>query len=53
MPTNACVYFYECTGCCKLLQPLPGDCCIFCSFGDVKCPPIQLAQGCCASKVTQ
>ncbi|MCT8971946.1 GDCCVxC domain-containing (seleno)protein [Microbaculum marinisediminis] len=41
MPDNACVYFYECTGCHALLRPRPGDCCVFCSYGDVPCPPIQ------------
>jgi hypothetical protein len=45
MPTDTCVFFYECQGCHQLLQPLPGDCCVFCSFGDVKCPPMQLKQG--------
>ncbi len=49
MPSNACIYFYECTACHKLLQPLSGDCCVFCSFGDTKCPPVQMASGCCAS----
>jgi hypothetical protein len=44
------VYFYACTGCKTLLQPLAGDCCAFCSFGDVKCPPIQLARSCCSSR---
>lgn len=53
MPTDACVYFYECTGCKSLLQPAAGDCCVFCSFGDVKCPPIQLEQGCCAGRGAQ
>lgn len=48
MPTDACVYFYECTGCKTLLLPLEGDCCVFCSYGDVKCPPIQMGQGCCS-----
>ncbi|WP_349666169.1 GDCCVxC domain-containing (seleno)protein, partial [Sinorhizobium sp. 6-117] len=24
-----------------LLRPRPGDCCVFCSFGSVKCPPVQ------------
>jgi len=24
-----------------VLRPLPGDCCVYCSFGDVPCPPIQ------------
>jgi hypothetical protein len=52
MPTNACIYFYECEGCKELLEPLPGDCCVFCSYGSVKCPPIQASgpSGCCARK---
>lgn len=48
MPTDACQYFYECKGCGELLKPLKGDCCVFCSFGTVPCPPIQerrLAEG--------
>ncbi|WP_368736408.1 GDCCVxC domain-containing (seleno)protein [Proteus terrae] len=24
-----------------LLTPLEGDCCVFCSYGTVPCPPIQ------------
>jgi len=47
MPTNACQYFYECMSCHKVLKPLPGDCCVFCSFGTVKCPPIQGDESCC------
>lgn len=47
MPTNACVFFYECTGCGALLQPKPGDCCVFCSYGTVPCPPIQQQSPCC------
>jgi hypothetical protein len=47
MPENACQYFYECKGCGVLLKPNPGDCCVFCSFGDVKCPPIQRSKPCC------
>ena len=35
MPTEACLYFYECQGCRKLLRPKMGDCCVFCSFGSV------------------
>jgi hypothetical protein len=46
MPTNACQFYYDCTGCGELLRPNPGDCCVFCSFGTVKCPPIQLGQDC-------
>ena len=48
MPTDACQFFYECKSCGVLLKPAPGDCCVFCSYGDVKCPPMQAATGCCA-----
>jgi hypothetical protein len=54
MPTDACQFFYECKGCGVLLKPKAGDCCVFCSFGDVPCPPIQEAResgsaaSCCA-----
>ena len=41
MPTDACQVLYECTGCGTLLRAKPGDCCVFCSFGSVQCPPIQ------------
>ncbi len=41
MPTDACVYFYECPGCGVLLKPKPGDCCVFCSYGGTPCPPVQ------------
>jgi hypothetical protein len=41
MPTDACQYFYDCQGCGAVLKPKPGDCCVFCSFGDVPCPPVQ------------
>ena len=47
MPTDACLYFYECRQCHQLLRPRSGDCCVFCSFGSVKCPPVQLEKGCC------
>ena len=49
MPTDACVYFYECQGCHALLKPMPGDCCVFCSYGSVKCPPIQQQGDCCGT----
>ncbi|WKE66978.1 GDCCVxC domain-containing (seleno)protein [Gallaecimonas kandeliae] len=47
MPTDSCLFFYQCEGCHKLLRPKPGDCCVFCSFGSVQCPPRQQGQGCC------
>jgi hypothetical protein len=42
MPTDACQYLYECTGCGTKLQPKSGDCCVFCSYGSVPCPPMQV-----------
>lgn len=47
MPTEACQFFYECAGCKTLLRPKPGDCCVFCSYGTVKCPPKQQEHDCC------
>ncbi len=47
MPTDACQFFYECQKCKALLRPTAGDCCVFCSYGSVKCPPVQLQDGCC------
>jgi len=41
MPTDACQFFYECTNCGVVIKPKQGDCCVFCSYGTVKCPPIQ------------
>jgi len=41
MPADACQFFYQCTGCGALLRPKPGDCCVFCSYGSVACPPRQ------------
>lgn len=41
MPQDACLWFYECEGCHTLLRPKPGDCCVFCSYGTVPCPPVQ------------
>ncbi|MGJ3353352.1 GDCCVxC domain-containing (seleno)protein [Providencia sp. Je.9.19] len=56
MPTNACQWFYECKHCGVLLKPLEGDCCVFCSYGSVKCPPIQEANlsgvaSCCTANL--
>ena len=47
MPTDACLFFYECTNCSALLRPESGDCCVFCSYGTEKCPPKQQEHGCC------
>jgi len=47
MYLNSCQWYYECENCKTLLKPKPGDCCVFCSFGSVKCPPVQKGQSCC------
>jgi hypothetical protein len=46
MQTDACPFFYDCTGCGTLLRPKPGDCCVFCSYGSVPCPPVQQQRSC-------
>jgi len=38
MPTDSCQFFYECTNCGVVLRPKPGDCCVYCSYGSVRCP---------------
>jgi len=55
MPTDSCQYFYECQSCKAVFKSLPDDCCVYCSFGTVPCPPIQVARAsgnegdaCCA-----
>lgn len=47
MPTDSCQFFWECPECEKVLKPKKGDCCVFCTYGDTPCPPIQQDQNCC------
>ncbi|MDZ7694975.1 MAG: GDCCVxC domain-containing (seleno)protein [Balneolaceae bacterium] len=47
MPTDSCQFFWECPECEEVLKPKNGDCCVFCSYGDTPCPPIQKDQNCC------
>ncbi|GGH26492.1 hypothetical protein SAMN05444007_10369 [Cribrihabitans marinus] len=47
MPTDACQWFYECRTCRAVLRPRDGDCCVFCSYATVPCPPIQQGLTCC------
>ena len=46
MPADACVFFWDCPSCGARLKPKPGDCCVFCSYGSVKCPPVQVDAEC-------
>jgi hypothetical protein len=38
IPTDRCLYFYECQSCHTVLKPKPGQCCVFCSYGETPCP---------------
>lgn len=42
MPTDACQHFYKCIYCSEMIKPKEGDCCVFCSYADSKCPPKQI-----------
>lgn len=44
MPSDACVYFWDCPACSTVVRPRPGDCCVFCSYASAACPPA-LAEG--------
>jgi hypothetical protein len=48
MPTDACLYFWSCPACGLRVRPKAGDCCVFCSYGSVPCPPKQQDKDCCA-----
>jgi hypothetical protein len=47
MPADACLFFWTCPACGLRVKPKQGDCCVFCSYGSVACPPKQLEQDCC------
>lgn len=47
MPTDSCQFFWECPNCKTVIKPKQGDCCVFCSYGDVACPPVQEDGNCC------
>ena len=48
MAIDACRFFYDCKGCGARIKPKEGDCCVFCSFGTVPCPPMRTGNACCA-----
>lgn len=50
MPIDACQFFYACENCNENLKPEKGDCCVYCSYGSVPCPPIQTdgRKSCCS-----
>jgi hypothetical protein len=50
MPIDACAWFYECEHCQAVLRPKPGDCCVYCSYGTNRCPPMQQSGPCCGGE---
>lgn len=43
MPEDACQIMLDCPACRRAIRPRPGQCCVFCSWGTVPCPPVQAA----------
>ncbi len=44
MPSDSCVIFHTCSNCRTILKPKKGDCCVFCSYGTVRCPSKQSSE---------
>lgn len=41
LPTDVCQLSYTCEKCGTVMHPKEGDCCVFCTYGDHKCPSKQ------------
>lgn len=41
MPEEALVLAWECPGCGRVIRAAEGACCIYCSWGSVRCPRAQ------------
>lgn len=39
---------YTCAKCAKVLTPKEGECCVFCSYSNMICPPQQEKRDCCS-----
>lgn len=37
MPGDSCLYFWDCPTCRAVVKPRAGHCCVFCSYGSVRC----------------
>ncbi|MGK2862080.1 MAG: GDCCVxC domain-containing (seleno)protein [Chitinophagaceae bacterium] len=46
MALDSCRFFYTCDKCARVIKPKEGDCCVYCSYGSVKCPSIQQGISC-------
>jgi hypothetical protein len=41
MPIDRCQIVLICPHCNERITPKAGDCCVFCSYADKPCPPLQ------------
>ena len=41
LPTEICQLAYTCEKCKTVMHPKDGDCCVFCTYGNHKCPSMQ------------
>ncbi|HEY1881136.1 MAG TPA: GDCCVxC domain-containing (seleno)protein [Caulobacteraceae bacterium] len=46
MPTDACLWLWDCPARGTRLRPRPWDCCVFCSYGSMPCPAVQVNGRC-------
>ena len=46
MPDYVCVRVFKCSSCQEVVHPKEGDCCVFCSYADEKCPSKQQKKEC-------
>jgi len=44
MPETYCLTDHVCTGCGTRLSAPAGECCVFCAYADLPCPPEQQAR---------
>jgi hypothetical protein len=44
IPTNSCQAFYKCEGCNETISA-EKSCCVFCDYGDQKCPVASIHEG--------
>ena len=35
-------YAYQCNGCSEIIEKKPDSCCVYCSYGEVRCPSEQI-----------
>ena len=46
MPLDRCVVFWPCPSCQAVIRPKAGHCCVYCSYADQACPPMQEGGSC-------